>query len=346
MTRKTNFSGHFFSTSVRRAIERERYSTGVSRRMLALLARTEEDLIARIRAMDPESRTAIALDQRLDAIRQQQEEAGRLLKQSLSDELAAFGEHEADATKKALELSSAKASAQVAVEWNGVTREQVRAAAMSRPFAGVHLRFANLNDQLDEAGKRKAAMVRDTIRRGFIEGRGIDDIVRELRGTKAQSYQDGLLARSARTTEAIVRTAITHTATAAREEVYIANADQLTGVQWVSVLDARTSPTCQAYDGQVFKQGEGPRPPAHPNCRSTTIPVFIGEKPMKKTTYGDWLSQQDSATVTDILGPTRAQLYQDGGLQVDRFVNDAGTAYTLDQLKTKEAAAFKRAGLE
>ena len=46
------------------------------------------------------------------------------------------------------------------------------------------------------------------------------------------------------------------------------------GVAWVSTLDGRTSPICQARDGIVFPVSSGPRPPAHPNCRSTTAPVL------------------------------------------------------------------------
>ena len=44
-------------------------------------------------------------------------------------------------------------------------------------------------------------------------------------------------------------------------------------VMWLSTLDARTSDFCMVADGKVFPIDEGPRPPAHPNCRSTIILV-------------------------------------------------------------------------
>lgn len=350
MTKRTQRSGTFYTTSIRHAVEVERYTANVVRRMLALMARTDEDLLQRIRDLDPESRMRGTLEGRLDALRKQQEEAAQLLKEALARETADFGDYEAAFTRSlgsvaASSSAGATATATVAIEWTGVTREQVRAAAMSRPFAGVHLKFAKLDEQLDEYGRRKGALVRDTIRRGFLEGRGTDDIVRELRGTRAQGYSDGLLTNTARGAEAIVRTAMNHTANAAREEVYKANANQIKGVQWVSVLDSRTTSICAALDGKVFRPDDGPRPPAHPNCRSTTVPIFKGDDPPEPTTYGDWLAKQDRGTIDDILGPSKAALFVDGGLKIDRFVNESGKTYTLTELQTREAAAWKAAGL-
>ena len=45
-------------------------------------------------------------------------------------------------------------------------------------------------------------------------------------------------------------------------------------VLWVSVLDARTSDICINLDGSIFAIDEGPRPPAHFNCRSIVVPLF------------------------------------------------------------------------
>lgn len=55
--------------------------------------------------------------------------------------------------------------------------------------------------------------------------------------------------------------------------------DQVADVEymWVSALDHRTTPFCQAADGKRFKKGKGPRPPAHINCRSIIIIVLASE---------------------------------------------------------------------
>jgi SPP1 gp7 family putative phage head morphogenesis protein len=337
-TRRTSRAGDFFDRTVRHQIELERYTSGVVRRMLALLARTDEDLVRRIRELDPNSRTAQALTQRLESVRAQVEEANEQLRATLAREAGEFAAYEASWVRTA-------ATVTLAVEWQGVTREQVRAAAMSRPFAGIHLRFANFDEHMDELGKRRAAIVRDTIRKGFLEGRGVDDIVRELRGTRAQGYADGVLTQSQRTVEAIVRTALNHTANAAREEVYKVNASQITGVQWIAVIDARTSSICRTLDGQVFEPNKGPRPPAHPNCRSATIAILKGQPPYQKITYDEWLRQQPAEVQDEVLGKKKGRLFRDGGLKIDRFANEQGKEYTLLQLQQREAAAWEKAGL-
>lgn len=64
------------------------------------------------------------------------------------------------------------------------------------------------------------------------------------------------------------------------------------------------------------------------------------------TTYQEFLSRQSSAFQRDVLGATRARLFRQGGISVDRFVDRAGRQYTLAELARREAAAFRRAGLD
>jgi SPP1 gp7 family putative phage head morphogenesis protein len=317
----------------------QRYSASVVRRMLALLVRTDEDLVARIRTLDPDAAKRVALERVLENIRTQQQELAGELKTRLSKELTAFGAYEAETVGKL-------ASATFGVKFEGPTLEMVRAAALARPFAGVHLRFAKLDEHMDELGVRRGQLIRDTVRRGFLEGLSIDDIVRDLRGTRAQNYKDGLLETSRRTTEAIVRTAINHTANAAREEVYKANDSLIKGVKWISVIDARTSAVCRARDDEIFPVDSGPRPPAHPNCRSTTVAVLRGEDPPSRTSYAGWLRTLERDDVEDILGKRKAALFLDGGLKLERFVDASGKEYTLEQLRAREAKAWARAKLD
>jgi hypothetical protein len=63
-------------------------------------------------------------------------------------------------------------------------------------------------------------------------------------------------------------------------------------------------------------------------------------------TYGQWLKQQSRSVQDDVLGPTRAALFRKGGLTMDRFVDPTGRSYTLAELRRRESAAFKRAGLD
>lgn len=47
----------------------------------------------------------------------------------------------------------------------------------------------------------------------------------------------------------------------------------------------------------------------------------------------------------DILGEARYKPFSKGGLELDKFVDERGVEYTLDQLRQSNALAFKKAGL-
>lgn len=216
------------------------------------------------------------------------------------------------------------------------------------------------------ASERNAVI--GVLRRGIFEGKTNVDIMRDIRGTRALNYADGLLDITARHAEAVVRTAVQHVSSMARQAVFDENADLLKGVQWVSTLDARTCPTCQALDGRVYDLGEGPRPGIHINCRCTIVPVLKGEESafgrgMQRaskgdeggrqvsagTTYYEWLKDQPDDFQDEALGPSRAQLFRDGGIGVKRFAQmqmDRNFApLTLAEMKRLEPLAFKRAGV-
>jgi len=65
-----------------------------------------------------------------------------------------------------------------------------------------------------------------------------------------------------------------------------------------------------------------------------------------KISYQDWLTRQPTSFQIDILGPTRAKLFRDGNLKLDRFVNRRGDELTLSQLARRDRDAFIAAGLD
>lgn len=119
--------------------------------------------------------------------------------------------------------------------------------------------------------------VTSAIRRGAFEGRSVDQIVQDIRGTRGRGFQDVVIATSRNAAQTAVRTAVQHVATVARMETLQANDDILDGYARSSTLDGRASSGCASLDGQVFKFGKGPMPPAHPNCRSSIIPQLRPE---------------------------------------------------------------------
>jgi SPP1 gp7 family putative phage head morphogenesis protein len=74
------------------------------------------------------------------------------------------------------------------------------------------------------------------------------------------------------------------------------------------------------------------------------IGEMVGPVPAD-TTYNEWLKSQSKTFQDDTLGTTKAKLFRDGGLQLDKFVDRNGNELTLEQLASKEKEAFRAAGL-
>lgn len=239
--------------------------------------------------------------------------------------------------------------------------EQVRAAVLAAPMS---VRGA-------DGGKLLESFVRDwsatevkrvsgAIRQGFYEGATTSKILQAVRGTKANGYRDGILAISNRNAEAVVKTAVQHVASVARQETWKQNADIVHGVIWVSTLDSRTTPQCRSLDGRRFPVDSGPRPPIHVRCRSTTVADlgFSRKNAIRASkdgavaanlTYYEWLKTQPAGFVREALGKSRAELFLRGGLTAERFAElNLGRDFkplTLDQMRKLEPLAFTRAGL-
>jgi hypothetical protein len=71
----------------------------------------------------------------------------------------------------------------------------------------------------------------------------------------------------------------------------------------------------------------------------------VGRVP-SSTTYQDFLSRQPAAFQDEVLGKTKGELFREGGLTVDQFVDRAGNELTLAQLAASKPEAFVRAGLD
>jgi len=223
---------------------------------------------------------------------------------------------------------------------------------------------------IDDMSKNQRDLFTGSIRQGYYQGKSTPDIIKAIRGTKAANYTDGLLQIAKRDAEAIVRTGIQHVAAVAKNEVYENNSDLVIGYEWVSTLDNRTSQTCRSLDGLVFKPGKGPLPPAHINCRSTTVPKLDPaydwldegatraargpdgksrtDVPANKSYY-EWLKGQPAEFQDDALGPTLGKLFRDGGLPADEFARlNLGRSFqplTIAEMREKDPLAFARAGL-
>lgn len=205
------------------------------------------------------------------------------------------------------------------------------------------------------------------VRNGYAQGKTIQQVLNVVRGTKGANYEDGLIGGTVRREMvAMIRTGIQHVAQNARQDLWTENSDVVEKYRWVSTLDSRTTEQCAALDGMEFKVGEGPVPPIHIGCRSTTIPVvsdsLLSEGATRASkgaeggaqidgdmTYYEWLKTQPAWFQDDAIGPSRAALLRDGGLSADAFARlSLGRNFeplTLEEMREKAPQAFRRAGL-
>ena len=135
----------------------------------------------------------------------------------------------------------------------------------------------------------QADFISREIRVGVTEGESMTKIAKRLRGrlqfganqkmtARAQALAGGTGMKLANNqVRTIVRTSVNQVQTMANQAVYSANQEVTKRYEYVATLDARTSAICGSLDGKTFKYGEGPMPPQHFNCRSTTVPIIDDE---------------------------------------------------------------------
>ncbi len=334
------------------------FSSSVVRKVIALLNRADPDLMDQVRRATerlPRAQfTAERLDSLLIEMRAVNSQAYSEVSRLINAELRGMSGAEID-------FQASTLAATVPVQPVILSAEQVYAATMARPFQGKLL-----VEWMSELEEDKAALIRNAVRMGYIEGETTDQIVRRIRGTRSQKYADGLLEITRRNAQAIVRTAVQHTSSFAAQRMYEENSDIIKAVRYTSVLDTRTTAICRARSGKVFPLGEKrPAIPAHINCRSRYVPVTKSFREMgidideiapstqasldgqvpEELTYQDWLKKQSKDMQEEILGVTKAKLFREGGLDLDRFVDRQGREYTLDELRQKDAEVFRRVGI-
>lgn len=376
-----------FDAAVSHAIDLQRYTTWMVQRVIGLLNRTDNDLVAALSAaldrLPPESFTVERLEGLLTSVRQINLQAYNQIERELNERLREFAAYEA---QYQLQLFQSVIPAQVvaSVGVAAVNMAQIEAAVLSRPFQGRNLKgwIEGLRDELTQKdlpglADQKIARIRDAVRMGYVENQTIDQIVRRVRGTRAKGYSDGIIEIDRRNAQAVVRTAVSHTAASARDAFYEANTDLIKAVEWNSTLDSRTTPICQARDklryhpvshapiGHKVPWLGGPGK-AHWSCRSVGVPITKSWKELgvpiedmtpttrasmdgqvpAETTYSQWLQRQSAKRQDEVVGPTRGALMRTGKLEFDRLFDNRGQYLTLDQLRERDASAFAKAGLE
>ncbi len=332
----------------------QRYYSSTKKGVMTLLKQVEKDLVAQLRSLDLDNSMSIKqIDDRLKSVRAIMAEGYKLAGVELIKDT-----HEAGIYEQEWQIKAINDTTPIVLDMTVVAPSVLFSAIESKPLQGKLLK-----EWIDKLSVDSYARIQDAVRIGLVEGQSYSDVTKRITGTKALQYTDGVNALNTRQAQALVSTAMSHATNAASETFYKANDDLIKGVQWVSTLDGRTSSICQSRDGTVYPIDSGERPPAHFRCRSSTVPVMKSWKEMgmpeptagtrasmngqvaDTETYQTWLKKQPVEFQDEVLGKTKAELYR-AGMPLDKFIDDSGKAYTLEELKIKDSNAFKRANID
>jgi SPP1 gp7 family putative phage head morphogenesis protein len=339
-----------FDASVKHQIFVQRYAGGQVKDLLKYLTELVRDVEVKLARAESLSQ-AQKLSTELRDIRELIDDALRKISSGVLSNIVDFAEYEAEFAVKTISLAAT-------VEATLPQSELLRALVTTRPMV-LHSGKATQELTIDSAvrtfSQRKSAELLRVIQTGFINGDPVAVLTKRVKDVSK---------RQASQAESLVRTSIQHISGEARKETHIANNDILQGEEWVAVLDDRTTIGCAALDGSIFNFNEGPTTPRHWRCRSTRVPVlqekfrvpglegtraskgsdFTGQISAKRT-YSGWLRDQSESFQITVLGAERQKLFKAGGLSLDKFTDDVGVQYTLDELRLLEPVAFERAGI-
>lgn len=176
----------------------------------------------------------------------------------------------------------------------------------------------------------------------------------------------GIVAKSKRDAENLVRTSVQSISNAARIEHFKSKPDIIKGIQWVATLDSRTTLICMSLDGKQWRLPDFepighakkfPGPTAHWSCRSTQISVLyswselagkklpsLDEKTVQEAIEAK-LEDQGAEKVQSALAYARASM--DGQVSAKHtfgsWAEDKGQAF-VEQVVGKGRAEMLKAG--
>jgi len=304
----------------RNAIDLNRYSNGVARRLVRAYNDVVLDVVDQLRGIDELASPVKAA--RLRAILAQLEESLNTWSAAsiaeMTEELQglavlqtqfAAGQLEkalpagAAATVRTVEISPALAEAIVTsrptvagvVNLSDSFERIARSPVNFQLTAGQQISLPNgevLREAFQNMSTRQSEIFSLSVRNGLLEGQSIENIVRRAKGRLNREQRgsiDTIIAAGGQATSipnnqirAIVRTSVNQVSVAADRIVAAENPEVTTKYRYTATLDTKTSAICRALDGKVFVHGKGPHPPQHFNCRSRYVNIPTGlEKEFK-----------------------------------------------------------------
>lgn len=339
----------FKDATTRHSIFLQRFAGGRTKELNEYLVQMRKDITKILERDDIPTLSRARLRNLLADVNQTAKAGFLALSEDFKKQLTEFAQYEA-------EFGTAMLGRGTSAEFTTPSLKAIQSALATRfikPALGTRFSLESLVATYISAKRKEIIKV---IRSGVSQGSTTEEIVSDVSKRMRHTQK-----RHLRT---LVSTAVNSVSTMTRELTFKENSDIVESVEWVSTLDSRTSATCRSLDGKKFPINSGPRPPQHWACRSTVIPVVKKEYnlaiPKKRpgigddgpelisgqSTYNSWLKKQSKEFQIEVLGPTKAKLFRDGGLSMDKFVDKNYQELTLAQLKRKQPLAFEKAGIE
>jgi hypothetical protein len=337
--------GRLLDQFTRRQIFNQRFAASLTRKSLPYLEQMRREIELALLAANLTVSDAASLAAALTAVEVATIAVTDRLLLEIMPDLLAFADAESAFARKALEGAT---DARV----DNPKRARVHKAVRSEKLeliSGKTVSKVTVPQMFRLFAKGIAREVSTSVTAGVINQTPSPDIVRRagaLINTRANAQADTLM-----------RTSVNHAGGVARGETYEANKGVVQAEKFVAILDSSTTITCASLDGTIHPIGEGPHPALHWGCRSVRVPLVQqgvaldlpggrrtaeGVRPVSaRVTYGGWLGRQPDAVQDEVLGVERAKLFRSGKVSIQRFTDDTGKVYTLEQLREREGLALE-----
>lgn len=345
--------------AIRNLIDLQRLGNGLSVEVNALIGRLFDDIAAEIARIDPTSpdrrryRTE-RLEKLVGSIDALIGKGFSEIRATLVSRWAEIGVQQARWAERNLEQTLGAVG--VDITSGRVGLGMMRSIIQSDPFEGAPLVDWVKGIEGSLTHKRLGA-VRRQLQAGMAGNETLDQLIRRIRGRSngRGGFTGGVLQTTTRQAEAIARTGVNFIANRGHLATYQENADILKGLEFTATLDNRTTEICMALDGTILdaeKPDQNKVPPRHWRCRSILTPIVdwegLGIEPPPEgmrasadgpvpssTKYEDWLRGRPPGEQDEILGPTRAQLFRDGKLDLKALITRDQQVVTVKELEAK-----------
>lgn len=168
-------------------------------------------------------------------------------------------------------------------KWAAAIAKRSGASGMKNIRVSTIVKFAAVEDgktiseSIEAAAQEDARRISEVCREGVRKSKPLDQIVKEIRGTKESDYTDGIFETTRSEAETIARTGCMGIADEAKMQFYLQNTGVIRAIMHVATLSGNTCLVCGNLDGHIWKNPEElaliPNLPIHPNCRCVHLPV-------------------------------------------------------------------------